>query len=207
MIYGIGKIKTLPALEEAQVVQSEEVDMTPSSVFRPMKINPKKTINPSIPRSNRNQNGFTLIETLVAGIIMSLTLVAVSRLSISAISTSSHQTIRRKIEAAVNNDIQLLQQADSRLKLINISDKENACKDPGSYLKQQLSSNGSDYYVPEPVVKDPSGQRVLKRTIESTDTPIITRVIYTIAAPEKTIKTERRILNLYPNFHYLCDVL
>ena len=26
-------------------------------------------------------------------------------------------------------------------------------------------------------------------------------------AKEKTIKTERRILNLYPNFHYLCDVL
>ena len=48
---------------------------------------------------------FTLIETMVAGLIMSLTLVAVARLSISAISTSSHQTIRRKIEAAVNNDM------------------------------------------------------------------------------------------------------
>ena len=152
-------------------------------------------------------NGFTLIETMIAGMIMSLTLVAISRLSISAISTSSHQTVRRKIEAAINNDMQLLQQADSRLKLINISDKESACKDPGSYLKGQLSSNGSDYYVPDPNVADPSGKRVLKRTIESTQTPIMTRVIYTITAPEKTIQTERRVLNLYPNFHYLCDVL
>ena len=183
------------------------VDMTPSNAFKSMKMNTRKKKTTTISSLHRSLNGFTLIETMVAGLIMSLTLFAVSRLSISAISTSSHQTVRRKIEAAVNNDIQLLQQADSRLKLINISDKENACKDPGSYLKQQLSSNGSDYYVPEPVVKDPSGQRVLKRTIESTDTPIITRVIYTIAAPEKTIKTERRILNLYPNFHYLCDVL
>ena len=172
-----------------------------------MKKNIRKKKTTTISSSHRSFNGFTLIETMVAGIIMSLTLVAVSRLSISAISTSSHQTIRRKIEAAINNDIQLLQQADSRLKLINISDKESACKDPGSYLKGELSSNSSDYYVPEPNIKDPSGMRVLKRTIESTQAPIMTRVIYTITAPEKTIQTERRILNLYPNFHYLCDVL
>ena len=181
--------------------------MTHSNASKAMTSNPRQTTQCSISRRNRDSNGFTLIETMVAGLIMSLTLVAVSRFSISAISTSSHQTIRRKIEAAVNNDIQLLQQADSRLKLINISDKESACKDPGSYLKEELSSNSSDYYVPEPKVKDPSGKRLLKRTIESTQDPIMTRVIYTITAPEKTIQTERRILNLYPNFHYLCDVL
>ena len=181
--------------------------MTPSNAFKPMKTNIRKKKTTTISSSHRSLNGFTLIETMVAGLIMSLTLVAVSRLSISAISTSSHQTIRRKIEAAVNNDIQLLQQADSRLKLINISDKENACQDPGSYLKGELSSESSDYYVPEPEVKDPSGKDVLNRTIESTQAPIMTRVIYTITAPEKTIQTERRILNLYPNFHYLCDVL
>ena len=181
--------------------------MTHSNGFKPMITNPRKKMNLSISKFNRDLNGFTLIETMVAGLIMSLTLIAVARLSISAISTSSHQTIRRKIEAAVNNDIQLLQQADSRLKLINISDKENACKDPGSYLKEQLSTNSSDYYVAEPVIRDPSGMRVLRRTIESTQAPIMTRVIYTITAPEKTIQAERRILNLYPNFHYLCDVL
>ena len=168
---------------------------------------PKQTTQSSISRRKRDSNGFTLVETMVAGLIMSLTLVAVSRFSISAISTSSHQTIRRKIEAAINNDIQLLQQADSRLKLINISDKENACKDPGSFLRDKLSSSNSDYYVSEPKITDPSGKRVLWRTIESSQTPIMTKVIYTITAPEKTIQTERRILNLYPNFHYLCDVL
>ena len=172
-----------------------------------MKTNLRKKKTTTISGSHHSINGFTLIETMVAGLIMSLTLVAVSRLSISAISTSSHQTIRRKIEAAVNNDIQLLQQADSRLKLINIPEKESACKDPGSYLKGELSSESSDYYVPEPEVKDPSGNNVLNRTIESTQDPIMTRVIYTITAPEKTIQTEHRILNLYPNFHHLCDVL
>ena len=167
----------------------------------------QKKISASNSRLNRDVSGFTLIETMVAGLIMSLTLVAVSRLSISAISTSSHQTIRRKIEAAINNDIQLLQQADSRLKLINIADKETACKDPGLFLRGKLSSNNSDYYVPEPKISDPSGKRVLRRTIESSKTPIMTQVIYTITAPEKIIKTEQRVLNLYPNFHYLCDVL
>ena len=181
--------------------------MTPSNAFKTMKTNLRKKKITTISGSHHSINGFTLIETIVAGLIMSLTLVAVSRVSISAISTSSHQTIRRKIEAAVNNDIQLLQQADSRLKLINISDKENACKDPGLYLMEKLSADSSDYYVPEPEVKDPSGKDVLNRTIESTQAPIMTRVIYIITAPEKTIQTERRILNLYPNFHYLCDVL
>ena len=181
--------------------------MTPSNVSKPM-------LNITFPKNHHlihqtksRLNGFTLIETMVAGLIMSLTLVAISRFSISAISTSSHQTIRRKIEAAINNDIQLLQQADSRLKLINISDQESACKDPGSFLKERLSSNQSDYYVPEPEITDPSGKRVLKRTMESSQTPIMTKVVYTITAPEKTIDTERRVLNLYPNFHYLCDVL
>ena len=169
--------------------------------------NPRKRINSSISRLYRDRNGFTLVETMVAGLIMSLTLVAVARLSISAISTSSHQTVRRKIEAAINNDIQLLQQADSRLKLINISDKESACKDPGLFLKEKLSSMNSEFYVEEPVITDPSGIKVLKRTIKSTQAPIITKVIYTITAPEKNIQTEQRILNLYPNFHYLCDVL
>ena len=181
--------------------------MTHSNASKAMTTNPRQTTQCSISRRNRDSNGFTLIETMVAGLIMSLTLVAVSRFSISAISTSSHQTIRRKIEAAINNDIQLLQQADSRLKLINISDKENACKDPGSFLRDKLSSSNSDYYVSEPKITDPSGKRVLWRTIESSQTPIMTKVIYTITAPEKTIQIERRILNLYPNFHYLCDVL
>ena len=181
--------------------------MTHSNASKAMTTNPRQTTQCSISRRNRDSNGFTLIETMVAGLIMSLTLVAVSRFSISAISTSSHQTIRRKIEAAINNDIQLLQQADSRLKLINISDKESACKDPGSFLRDKLSSSNSDYYVSEPKITDPSGKRVLWRTMESSQTPIMTKVIYTITAPEKTIQTERRILNLYPNFHYLCDVL
>ena len=180
--------------------------MTHSNAFKPMTPKQKK-ISASNSRLNRDVSGFTLIETMVAGLIMSLTLVAVSRLSISAISTSSHQTIRRKIEAAINNDIQLLQQADSRLKLVNIAEKESACKDPGLFLREKLSSNKSDYYVPEPKISDPSGKRVLRRTIESSKTPIMTQVIYTITAPEKTIKTEQRVLNLYPNFHYLCDVL
>ena len=172
-----------------------------------MATNTRKGINPAISRLYRDRNGFTLVETLVAGLIMSLTLVAVARLSISAISTSSHQTVRRKIEAAINNDIQLLQQADSRLKLVNISDKEKACNDPGLFLKEKFSAKNSEFYVAEPYVTDPSGKRVLRRTIESSQTPIMTRVIYTITAPEKTINKEGRILNLYPNFHYLCDVL
>ena len=167
----------------------------------------KKMIKKRISRSAFQSNGFTLIETMVAGLIMSIVLVSVSRLSISAIATSSHQTIRRKIEAAINNDIQLLQQADSRLKLVNIINKEKACEDPGLFLKNQLVNMDSDFYVKEPFVTGLSGEKLLKRMISSTKSPITTKIIYTIIAPEQNIKTETRLLNLYPNFHYLCDVL
>lgn len=168
----------------------------------------KKLItHPRQSRFSLQSLGFTLIETMVAGIIMSIILVAVARLSISAIATSSHQTIRRKIEAAISNDIQLLQQADSRLKFIEIVNKDKACEDPGLFLKEQLSNNDSGYYVKEPLVTGLSGERLLKRTMSSTKMPMITKITYTIYAPEKNIKKETRLLKLYPNFHHLCDAL
>lgn len=151
-----------------------------------------------------DKNGFTLVETMIAGLIMSIVLVAVSRFSISAIATSSDQSIRRNIEAAMDNDIQLIQQTDSELKLIDIEDKTSACDDPGSYLMNELLE--SDLFASEPYVKDLPNGISLSRTIQSSKNPILTTITYVITPPEKAIQTETRKLILYPNFHYLCDV-
>ena len=151
--------------------------------------------------------GFTLVETMVAGAVMSLILIAVSRFSISSIATSQQQSERRKLEAAINNDIQLLQQADSRLKLVDISDKQTACADPGLFLKQALTDETSDFYVKEPILKDREGKLVLQRRIDHSKNPTLAVVTYTFLAPEKSITSEERVVRMYPNFHYLCGVL
>ena len=155
----------------------------------------------------KSQSGFTLVETMVAGAVMSLILIAVSRFSISSIVTSQQQSERRRLEAAINNDIQLLQQADSRLKLVDISDKQTACADPGLFLKKQLTDESSEFYVKAPILKDREGETVLQRKIDHSKQPMLAIVTYTFLAPEQSINSEERVIRLYPNFHYLCGVL
>ena len=182
--------------------------MTHSNAIKSMIIIYQHTKNQPFKYPRRNSNGFTLVETMIAGLIMSIVLVAVSRFSISAISTSSHQSTRRMVEAAMNNDIQLIQQADSELKLIDIPEEEQkmACDDPGLFLETKLLSPDSVLYVKEPDVPNQSNTTSLIRTIESSSDPILTIITYTFQAPEKHIESETRRLTLYPNFHYLCDV-
>ena len=178
-----------------------------SSVFKMSRMN---LLMPTKQKENqlvKNKCGFTLVETMVAGAVMSLILIAVSRFSISSIATSQQQSERRKLEAAINNDIQLLQQADSRLKLVDISDKQTACADPGLFLKQALTDETSDFYVKEPILKDREGKLVLQRQIDHSKSPTLAVVTYTFLAPEQSITSEERVVRMYPNFHYLCGVL
>jgi len=181
--------------------------MIPSSVFKMNKMN---LLMPAKQRENqlvKTKCGFTLVETMVAGAVMSLILIAVSRFSISSIAISQQQSERRRLEAAINNDIQLLQQADSRLKLVDISDKQTACADPGLFLKQALTDETSDFYVKEPILKDREGKLVLQRQINHSKSPTLAVVTYTFLAPEQSITSEERVVRMYPNFHYLCGVL
>lgn len=182
--------------------------MTHSDAIKTMMTIYQSTKNQSSKFIHRKLNGFTLVETMIAGLIMSIVLVAVSRFSISAISTSSHQSIRRMVEAAMNNDIQLIQQADSELRLIDIpeEEKKTACDNPGLFLKTKLLSPDSGFYVQEPDVPNQPDAVSLIRTIESSSDPILTIITYDFQAPEKNIESETRRLTLYPNFHYLCDV-
>ena len=63
----------------------------------------------------RGNQGFTLVETLIAGLLLTLVMTAVGRLSLSAMAGSSNLAERRRVEAAIDNHIQLIQQADSLL--------------------------------------------------------------------------------------------
>ena len=61
---------------------------------------------------NRNSGqGFTLIEVVVAGVILVSVMTAVAQMSVSSLGSAENRETRDDLEAAVNNDIQLLQQA------------------------------------------------------------------------------------------------
>ena len=61
--------------------------------------------------------GFTLTEVIVAASVLAVVMGSVSRLSVAALANSSNQAERVRIEAAINDNIQLLQMADSHLRL------------------------------------------------------------------------------------------
>ena len=61
--------------------------------------------------------GFTLVEVLVAGSILLMVMVGVSRVSVQSITSGRNRMERDRIEAAIHNNIQLIQQADAKLTL------------------------------------------------------------------------------------------
>ena len=151
-------------------------------------------------------SGFTLVEVVIAGGVLLMVLVGVARISIQAITSGRYRTERDKIEAAIHNNIQLIQQADSRFSLESISSKEQrlACIDPGNYLKQQLEDSGGSAAVPPPVVKGINGNNPIKRVIKPGQQPGITVITYEFTAPENSIENERRVIELNPHFQSHC---
>ena len=108
-----------------------------------------KKIKGKITRSLKNQ-GFTLVETLIAGLLLTLVMTAVGRLSLSAMAGSSNLAERRKVEAAIDNHIQLVQQADSLLTYERLPSKHRtgddditrACRKPAQYFATALQQQG-----------------------------------------------------------------
>ena len=76
-----------------------------------------RSANPLNQRNRRNcyQQGFTLVETLIAGLLMILIMAAIGRMGVASLASSGTLAERRRIEEAIENHIQLIQQADSLL--------------------------------------------------------------------------------------------
>ena len=139
--------------------------------------------------------GFTLVEVLIAGLLLASMMAAVSRFSISALSASSNQAERTQIEADINENIQLLHQADALLTLdsMPVANRAAACSAPAQTLSTYLATN-----VPAPTTAG------LTRSIDSNSVPGIAVITYSFDAPEENIGTERRILELSANFQTSC---
>lgn len=158
------------------------------------------------PHQTRNDNGFTLVEVMIAGSILLMVMVGVSRVSVQSITSGRNRMERDRIEAAIHNNIQLIQQADAKLTLESMPNQErrDACLNPAQYLKEKLDTTGGIASVPKPIVKGIDGRNPITRTIDIGKSPGITVVTYSFLAPEYSIGKEHRIVELNPNFQNRC---
>ena len=142
-----------------------------------------------------------MIETLIAGLIVAGVMTAVGRFGISAMAASHNQSSRNRIEAAVNDHIQLVQMQDSYLTADAIEAEsglntslETACQNPSTFLMNHLQREDIAGTAPSPEVSmewDSSDQSLLKLT-------------YNFEAPESSIGTEQRMIEINPNFSSQC---
>ena len=155
----------------------------------------------SNPKRLSQSSGFTMIETLIAGLIVAGVMTAVGRFGISAMAASHNQSSRNSIEAAVNDHIQLVQMQDSYLTADAIEAEsglnttlETACQNPSTFLMNHLQREDIAGTAPSPEVSmewDSSDQSLLKLT-------------YNFEAPESSIGTEQRMIEINPNFSSQC---
>ena len=66
-------------------------------------------------KPQKTTNGFSMVEVLIAGILLASSTAAVSRISVSALSSSANISQRARIEADINDNIQAMQMEDSYL--------------------------------------------------------------------------------------------
>ena len=173
----------------------------------------------------RGNQGFTLVETLIAGLLLTLVMTAVGRLSLSAMAGSSNLAERRRVEAAIDNHIQLIQQADSLLTYDSLPSNHRtgeegstrACRNPAQYLATALEQKGlinaADWKLkPESdsirlfdsFEKPTGGETSITTTYNYDDDRAIVSVNYSFEAPESKIGIEQRSLELSPNFQSYC---
>ena len=145
--------------------------------------------------------GFSTIETLISGLIVAAVMTAVGRLGVTAMATSHNQSSRNSIEAAINDHIQLVQMQDSYLTAEAIEAEsglnvnlEDACQNPSTFLMNHLQRADIAGSTPSPDVTmewNNSHQYLLKLT-------------YQFEAPESRIGTEKRTIEVNPNFSSQC---
>ena len=145
----------------------------------------------------RSTDGFTMVEVVLAGVMLVSVMTAVAQMSVSALAGSRNLSMRTRMEAAVNNDIQLLQQADfyHTIDSINANDQTNACLDPTNHLISYLNVEIPDTDL---------AKLGIDRTMQVGATPDVVEVVYSFVGPEQGVDDEYRVVELNPNFSAQC---
>ena len=166
-------------------------------------------------KRNQKDQGFTLVEVIISGLVMGGMMVSVAQLAGKAMIGSNNQKDRQTIEAAINNDIQLLQQADSQLTyqwIVENGNSANACADPGQYLATLLDEAGGPFEVKPSNTIGGEKTKLFDRTISgaaltdlsASNAQVLTRIVYNFEGPEQSVGEEKRIVKLSPSFQANC---
>ena len=168
-------------------------------------------------QSNR---GFTLIEVLLAGLITVMTMTAVARFSVSAMTGSQNKAIRSNIEAEILDNMERIQQKDSQLtwESIKAANEENAACNgqlttgdsttnvgPVTYLRTKFEEANGQYSVSAP--KTFGAKINLSREIiagPNATSAMTALIIYRFNTPEAKLRQEQRVLELNPNYAPHC---
>ena len=145
-------------------------------------------------------DGFGLVEVLIAGVILLFVMTSIGRFTQAAMTSGSNQELRNRLESRIMDNMQKIQQQDSRLTwdvVKTFGDQQIACSNPAQYVKEKIENNNTEYFV------DPPNN--INRTINaSTINPGIMRIEYDFDGPENSVGIERRVLELNPTFAADC---
>lgn len=147
-----------------------------------------------------NPNGFGLIEAMIAGVILLVTMTSVGRFTQAAMTSGSNQEIRNKLETRIIDNIQEIQQQDSRLTweaVEHLREEQIACKNPTEYTKLKLETESSGYYVQQP-------DKIERVISDSSNAPGVMVITYNFDGPENSVGTEKRVIELNPTFAADC---
>ena len=152
-------------------------------------------------------DGFGLVEVMIAGVITVFTLVSIGRFTQAAIIGSSKLADRSRIEARILDNIQEIQQQDSRLTwetIKSLNKEQDACQDAVTYLKNKLETPTSGYYVASPSGITRSIEPGNSNTSITEGIPDVAVITYSFTGPEKSIGEEKRLVELNPTFQADC---
>jgi hypothetical protein len=138
------------------------------------------------PRKSNQAPGFSLVEVLIAGVILFTILLGANKALIAGMAGTRQGASRTAFEAEILNDIEFMQSIDASL----IGDP-NACSSTrggAGYLKTKI----------EAALNPAPTDRTWTRNLDSTNQSILT-ITYSFQMPEGT-GTEKRVVEINPSF-------
>lgn len=159
---------------------------------------------PVIQSAPSSEVGFTLVEVMIASMILLFTMASIGRFTQAAMVSGANQGIRSKVEAIIMNNIQKIQQQDSRLTweaVISSNEQEFACNNPVEYTRSKLEDEMSSYYV---AIPNNIERIITDSSAVPESTPGVMIITYSFEAPEYSIGTEKRFIELNPTFAADC---
>ena len=145
--------------------------------------------------SNASDQGFSLVEVLMAAIVMMGLLIGTNRLVMQGMASSGRAGLRSGLEQEILNDIESIQAIDTMLNSEPALSKAcNQDTSASSYLSQQVNSQ-----LPAPNGGDWDRQL-------SSNNPNLLVVTYSFDIPGNAAATEKRVIELSPSFTTSCPL-